>query len=124
MPALRVACYDCSIYNKRETGSRCNTSSSTRLLFRWIADDDLRGIAKYSILLRSIQFVILIPTLVVLIQTYNNAQDFFDSITTTTAHTAAAIWPCRVLRISTIIWFFWSSSLFTVVISIVLEIIM
>jgi hypothetical protein len=124
MPALRVFCYDgCSSAQRRD-----RNGGSTRLLLSWMADDDLRVIAKYSILLRCMQLLILIPTLAVLIQTHLNIKHLFSTVTTTTTSTSSTTQlssvPCSIRKPSIIVWFFWSSSFITVIGSIVLEIFM
>ena len=107
MPALRIFCYNCQSGNRHLV-----------VLLRWIADDDLRGIAKYSIFLRGMQLLILLPTFVVLVQTYVNTKHLFDNTTTTNATTTTTIFPsapCNIRKLSIIVWFFWSSSFFTVI---------
>lgn len=113
MPALRVYCYDVC-------GKNCDRKGYTRSLLRWIADDDLRGIAKYSIVFRGMQLLILIPTFVVLVKTYINTKKL---LSTTSSGYPQAI-PCGMRKLSIIVWFFWSTSLFTIVFSIVLDIFM
>lgn len=115
MPALRFACYN-------GCAKRGDRKNNTRLLLSWIADDDLRGITKYSIVFRSMQLLMLIPTCIVLVKTYVNAKRLFS--TTTLSSTALFSLPCGVRRISIIVWFFWSFSLLTVVSSIALDIVM
>ena len=100
-----------------------NNNTRRWLLLSWMADDDLRGWTKYSILLRVVQLLILGPTLCVLIMTQVNAMELYsnnnnNNISTTT------ILPCRLRQSFLVIWFFWSSSLLTTLSFLVLDIYM
>lgn len=116
MPAVRVFWYDCC---SNSGDQKCRT----RLLLRWIADDDLRGIAKYSILLRGMQLLILIPTFVVLVMTYINTKHLFSTMPSSSTTILPSV-PCSIRKLSIIVWFFWSLSFLTVICSIVLDIFM
>ena len=134
MPALRIdtcpqyTVVDCGTRrHDRDATNHNNNHNNTRpLLLSWMADDDLRGWTKYSILLRVVQLLILGPTLCVLIMTQVNAMDLYsnnnNNISTTT--TTTTILPCRLRQSFLVIWFFWSSSLLTTLSFLVLDIYM
>jgi hypothetical protein len=115
MPALRIACCGsccCSSKNNNNNHHKRNRNKHCRLLW-WIADDDLRGIAKYAIILRCLQILILIPTLYNLIITQKQSQDLFTTLL-----------PCDMRNSYFIVWSFWSSAVFTTLFSLILEIFM
>ena len=137
MPALRIdTCPQYTVVGcvtrrrrlrDRDATNHNHNNNNTRrwLLLSWMADDDLRGWTKYSILLRVVQLLILGPTLCVLIMTQVNAKDLYsnnnNNISTTTTTT---ILPCRLRQSFLVIWFFWSSSLLTTLSFLVLDIYM
>jgi hypothetical protein len=107
MPGLRI-----SFCGGVQNNNRNNVEQFSYLLSWWIAGDDLRGIAKYALLLRCIQLIVLIPVLIMLIMIHTNNERLFTLL------------PCDVRHNSIVVWSFWSLSLTTVLCSIVLEIFM
>jgi hypothetical protein len=87
----------------------------------WLADDDLRCVAKYALLLRCIQIGIAVPSLILLLIVQNNFSYIRQNISSGSSGSSICLTPATRNEKAIIVWSFWSMSMTTIIASIILE---